>query len=511
MVCNGISIIGKGATGNGARRLLYPLMLCLLLLLVAAAPRLYGAFEDDTAGARMKGLAGVGCAADDSEAVFGQPAGLAVLKNTDAGFSYGKLFTGLSDQSDLSGGIFTLGIPLSKNSGAGFAYKNIALRDAYSEQTAAAAFGFRPYRFMAVGATVKYLGISYGTDDYTRIDPVFVSRQGKNALDADAGLLLFFSPSVSFSYSRRNLIGADIGIDEQAPLAAQDRFGLAYREESFLMAAEYVQEGQDNRILSGMEKTLARGLFSLRLGAGWGTSDFRKITTGLRVNAGQFSLDYAFDFPLGGIDGTSGTHYVTLVLKVAPAPDKKKTVRAPVKKLPLALPGMLPETGNKMPAAPVAVAVTTTSILLVPELQPVTTGALRAPLSSLLDFTARISSATERVRCAIETSTTNIIVDIPVPKPEPKAHPLQAERSKNEKKPLPVAETNAAVRPVQAEPAVFRAASGARTHKVMAGDTLPALAEKYYGRRTDWYKIYEANKDRIEKGALEPGQVLIIP
>lgn len=52
----------------------------------------------------------------------------------------------------------------------------------------------------------------------------------------------------------------------------------------------------------------------------------------------------------------------------------------------------------------------------------------------------------------------------------------------------------------------------ARTYTVEAGDTLWAIAEKYYGDGSAWPKIHEANRDRIEDPDLiRPGQVLRIP
>ena len=50
-----------------------------------------------------------------------------------------------------------------------------------------------------------------------------------------------------------------------------------------------------------------------------------------------------------------------------------------------------------------------------------------------------------------------------------------------------------------------------RMHTVENGDNLESLAEKYYGDKTQWVKLYEANKDKIEKGSLKTGQVILIP
>lgn len=52
----------------------------------------------------------------------------------------------------------------------------------------------------------------------------------------------------------------------------------------------------------------------------------------------------------------------------------------------------------------------------------------------------------------------------------------------------------------------------AKTHTVVKGDTLWALAAKYYGSGAQYTKIYEANTDIISNpNAIKVGQVLTIP
>jgi len=48
-------------------------------------------------------------------------------------------------------------------------------------------------------------------------------------------------------------------------------------------------------------------------------------------------------------------------------------------------------------------------------------------------------------------------------------------------------------------------------HPVQEGETLPSLAQKYYGDPARWREIYEANAHAILRGVLEPGQRLLIP
>jgi len=53
---------------------------------------------------------------------------------------------------------------------------------------------------------------------------------------------------------------------------------------------------------------------------------------------------------------------------------------------------------------------------------------------------------------------------------------------------------------------------GSRTHTVQAGDTLSAIAKKYYGNANDYMEIYNANRDQLsDPNKISPGQVLKIP
>ena len=46
----------------------------------------------------------------------------------------------------------------------------------------------------------------------------------------------------------------------------------------------------------------------------------------------------------------------------------------------------------------------------------------------------------------------------------------------------------------------------------MKGDTLSAIAKKFYGKASLWTKLHAANKDQVPNPDLiKPGQVLRIP
>lgn len=54
--------------------------------------------------------------------------------------------------------------------------------------------------------------------------------------------------------------------------------------------------------------------------------------------------------------------------------------------------------------------------------------------------------------------------------------------------------------------------NGAHSYTVRAGDTLSHIAQRYYGKASDWRRIYDANRATIENPDLiHPGQQLTIP
>ena len=59
---------------------------------------------------------------------------------------------------------------------------------------------------------------------------------------------------------------------------------------------------------------------------------------------------------------------------------------------------------------------------------------------------------------------------------------------------------------------VTPSSGGTQRYKVKAGDTLSHIAQRYYGKASDWRRIYDANRGTIENPDLiHPGQELTIP
>ncbi len=56
------------------------------------------------------------------------------------------------------------------------------------------------------------------------------------------------------------------------------------------------------------------------------------------------------------------------------------------------------------------------------------------------------------------------------------------------------------------------AAETEESYMVVKGDTLSAIAQRFYGKASLWTKIHEANKDQVPNPDLiRPGQVLRLP
>ena len=76
----------------------------------------------------------------------------------------------------------------------------------------------------------------------------------------------------------------------------------------------------------------------------------------------------------------------------------------------------------------------------------------------------------------------------------------------------PAAESAAAPAMESTSAPAMETAAAERTYTVEEGDTLSAIAERFYGSANDWPRIHEANRDQIENpDMIYPGQTLKIP
>ncbi len=73
-------------------------------------------------------------------------------------------------------------------------------------------------------------------------------------------------------------------------------------------------------------------------------------------------------------------------------------------------------------------------------------------------------------------------------------------------------EVGKTVVPITFGPALLTPYRGFAQYTVVAGDTLSAIAQQWYGDAAQWPRIFEANRDQITNpNLIFPGQVLRVP
>lgn len=495
------------------------------------------AFKDDLYSARINSMAGAFVAvADDSQSVFIQPAGLANLKNPEFSLSYGHVYWGLDDGSQITSPVLSLGMPLSKKLSFGLGYKTISLQNVYDESTITSALAYKLNGFSSVGLAYKNLSIKYGSDSYTLIDPVLKSKNTVSDYDLDIGLFIQPLPFLSFGYSKQGLLGANIGLDEKIKSPAVERIGAAYKENMFKVIYENVKQDNTMKNLMGIEKVFLNNSFALRFGFGWGDNEFGKLAVGAGANFNQFSLDYSFDYPLKGIENTSGVHFLSFNVRflkpeenaAQPRKEKKQTGEEIKKAFKDKLQGMLSQKQVKEPLAqqtkkacfwsPMACISSLGELIKPPELytSPFYIAGPLGPFQFQVEEPGKELGIVEQNNIKLELEKLappatgqidNTIETLPAQKenavsevPSAPGAPAIAVEPQPEKIGKPKA-----INKEKDKVSVFK------SHTVLSGETLPMIAKKYYGKESDWIKIYEANKDHIEKGSLKQGQVLVIP
>ncbi|MFA6093275.1 MAG: type IX secretion system membrane protein PorP/SprF [Elusimicrobiota bacterium] len=316
----------------------------LALTVLSAAcytPGLWAAYDDVGVGARVTGMGNAFTAvADDVYSVYYNPAGLGTLQRPELATTYSKLFSGLSDDSNLQNSFVAYAHPLDQGRQGALAasWNYFTLDDLYQETTLTAAYGRRIFAerlpnglFAGVGA--KYLSRSLGrtaaadnafsnTGQANQgADPV-LQKGGRSNTDFDFGLLYRLRPRISVGLAVQHLLEPNIAISESDTdrLGRNAKLGAAYQTSwttfsSELQLLKAPNGSTDRTVIVGMEKwlpTLVHGTFGLRGAIGVGDRDYRQISLGLSYKIYRMQVDYGFAIPLGTVSGTYGTHRMGL-------------------------------------------------------------------------------------------------------------------------------------------------------------------------------------------------------
>jgi nucleoid-associated protein YgaU len=115
-----------------------------------------------------------------------------------------------------------------------------------------------------------------------------------------------------------------------------------------------------------------------------------------------------------------------------------------------------------------------------------------------------------------ETTRKVYVLEITKPVPESEVQKIEANavNAIAETTPTPPAPAEPAPSPEVVAPVVGELPGNisAQTYTVQKDDTLQKISKKLFGTYSKWYKIYKANKDKIQNpNVLRPGTVLTIP
>lgn len=275
------------------------------------------------AGARSSALGNSFVAvADDADAVFFNPAGVAQIEQGELVYTNVSLFYGGIDGDDLGQHVATYVQPLGSRLGIGLGYERIG-SDLMSENGALVSLGYRVTQDIYLGLTGKYLFWSVGDIPNDPVsgaaDPLSNSSNG--ALGVDVGLLWrtpFWGARVGAmvkNVNQPNVAKESVPGDSDAGALPMDMsVGLSYRLEGMSMvtvewlARDITGDEIDHRLVVGGETELVPGLM-VRAG---GSKLFQEDATG-DLNAGigygwnDLLFDYGYHIPLD-LTETNGAH-----------------------------------------------------------------------------------------------------------------------------------------------------------------------------------------------------------
>ncbi|OGR90507.1 MAG: hypothetical protein A2992_07480 [Elusimicrobia bacterium RIFCSPLOWO2_01_FULL_59_12] len=296
----------------------------------------HAAFEDTGTGARPTVMGGTYVAAgDDVQSLMYNPAGLAALRYRELSSEYSRLYTGLTDGSNLGQYFMGYGQPIKWGGTIAAGWKQFNLDELYSERTLSLGYGEWITERVAAGLAVKQLHHSFGApsisvDDngnITNTAPSFFSQYGNasTAYSFDLGLLVRWTHRYAMGLSIQDVSEPNIALNpnDHEIVPKTVRLGVSYKGNRGLTLAgglttrESLANQRDTTWTGAAEKWWnlkdntavgARGSLAT------GSRSFNQMAMGAGYRFGLYQIDYAFVFNLTGVTlgNTAGTHRFSL-------------------------------------------------------------------------------------------------------------------------------------------------------------------------------------------------------
>ena len=311
------------------------------------------AFEDTGTGARPTVMGGTYVAAgDDVQSLMYNPAGLAQLHTKEITSEYSRLYTGLTDGSNLGQYFMGYGQPIKYGGTLAFGWKQLDLDELYTERTLSLGYGEWITPKIAAGIAVKQLYHSFGApnmivDDNGNVQngtPSFFARNGNSstAYSTDLGILYRWTGRDTIGFSIQDVNEPNIALnpDDHEIVSRTLRAGLSHRGfrgltwAGSLTSKESLSNQQDYIWTGAVEKwwdMKDMGSFAGRGSLATGSRSFQQMAMGGSYRYDKYQIDYAFVFNLTGVSlgNTAGTHRFSFSYRFGETAPEKSRITKP--------------------------------------------------------------------------------------------------------------------------------------------------------------------------------------
>ncbi len=436
-------------------------------LILAAAPARASTFNDFLPGAKAMGMGNAFSAiADDPYAMFFNPAGTANTPYVQAGSTLGRA---VSPVGMMSYGALTYLRPYEPINTATVGAAYYAERQVNSGDKDEFLFHYSqeikvPQLFLTkplkVGGNFKLLNVEGGGG-------------AGFGFGFDVGALARTNYGQSFSFAMRDL-NSNVGMPRP-----QITLGTAYLWQKWLTAsADLRVRNNSTQFYAGLEASTLQGLLKLRAGRGFPLDGMETIAFGVGLNLSPVILDLGMSVPTGGVNRAAGMYQASFNWRfgapsftgnfVGQAASRAEELRSQIEDL---------EKRKKDLDAQYQTSSTHVEISEGEE------KVLEQRVGELQEQYRGLQKRTDEAEYGLRKAD------------------LDAQGAGRPEKPVPVVRA----------PAPKPRPTWPRQHVVRPGDTLRTLAREYYGDPNLWERIYDANKDKIERGLPQEGATLTIP
>jgi hypothetical protein len=514
--------------------------LLIFIFALNIIPGVYAEFNDIGCGARPLAMGNAFVAlADDINAIYYNPAGLVRLEKNEFTSSYGRLYVGLDDDSNLGWGFAGYAQPVGNVGTMGIGYQNFSLLNHYAENTFIFSWGKWITGRMSGGLSVKLLKQKIFQDPYTEIDPVFEygEKDTVSGIGIDIGSFYKLSKKISGGITMYNINRPDMGFMEKSQLPLAIKTGVAYKDEKLASSIDFSYEEGAVKVFSGGEAWFLDRVLALRGGLGLGSNEYRNFTIGLGCQFNSVQFDYAFLFPVFGINNIYGSHRISITMRfgswprslnppdeLEPREAKIKALEDKVEKL------LLKNTKEKESYTRELDYIKQKHVKEIKtfkqkiqtngkvKIKEITAEKKKKEKDKKPEKKKKQKREISQKKKTVPAKKKKVVSEVKKKKtvtavkkkvaPVAKKKTVPAAKKKSVMKTKVPAKAATKPTPVKVKK---EAAGGKKAHKVGKGETLKDIALKYYGDANKWKVIYSANADKIQRGKPKTGSTLIIP